>query len=121
MSRPPYLYEDDDFDRVVEEERNKRSALEHVNAPRHASNGFLVRSFTLIALGLQAKRQHRVALVRRNHSNPGPLALARMACRSAIANPRRGAWRGHDDNCLESRCGGFGWAALARWNTYANR
>jgi putative DNA primase/helicase len=34
MNRPPYLYEDDNFDQVVEEERRKRISSQSVGAPK---------------------------------------------------------------------------------------
>jgi hypothetical protein len=40
MNRPAYLREDDDFDRVVEEERQKRLAIDGLNVPRGGRMAF---------------------------------------------------------------------------------
>ena len=40
MNRPAYLYEDDDFDRVVKEERRKRLTIERLNMPRRGRMAF---------------------------------------------------------------------------------
>ena len=78
MNRPDYLNEDDDFDRVVEEERRKQVSAQSLDMPKRRWRSFPRRIGAFEVSRFQSKR--RVDVVRRDHPNTSSLALARMAC-----------------------------------------